>query len=251
MCVIKKGNIMQTSFKLWEGPSKYNKNTISVIITNVDGSSHNPKTKRMSQVWFLPTDVKPWEAVKPPGKNEAVCGDCYLRPTKYKFARINIPSCYVARRAYQAPTSVWKASINKDIQINDFLNIFQKYPFPIRWGAYGDPAMIPKDVFERVHFESPKWLGKKTHTAYTHQHDKRFAFWLKKYAMASVETIDDAERFWSLGWRTFRITDQQEASKYEIVCPHITREVSCQQCCLCDGKRSKNDNRKSITIPRH
>ena len=114
----------------------------------------------------------------------------------------------------------------------------------LRLGGYGDPAMLPeKDVAELVD-NYDGWLG------YTHQWQKPWAQWARRYCMASVDHVAEMIRAQSRGWRTFRVSYDGFVAKGEIVCPNTTNGVQCMDCGLCDGARS-GDKRKSIVILAH
>ncbi len=240
-----------SSFKIWQGCSPYNGKSISAIITNILRKSKNPKTGDMCQLWILSTDLSPVDAVKL--GDESVCGDCPLMPAR---CEVYNESCYVARRAFQAPGNVWKDNINLDVDLDSALYNLTLSGKPIRLGSYGDPAFLPQDIVEKV-IEKEKVIenisvkSNKLYTAYTHQQNKPFAYWIKQYAMASTHSIEESKKYWDEGWRTFRITVTPEASKHEIICPNFTNGTQCVNCCLCNGKSNSKDNRKSITIPRH
>ena len=235
-----------SSFKIWQGSSPYNGESISAIITNIYRKSKNPKTGDMCQLWILLTGRSPTEAIKL--GDESVCGDCPLMPARCKIYN---ESCYVARRAFQAPGNVWKENINLEVDLRSALDNIILAAKPIRLGAYGDPAMIPQDIFEEIINTIKNVKPIKPYTAYTHQQNKPFASWIKQYAMASTHSLEESKKYWDEGWRTFRITSIPEASKHEIICPNFTSGMQCINCCLCNGKNNYKDARKSITIPRH
>lgn len=240
-----KVNIMKkSSFKIWQGKSPFNNAEIISIHTNLVNLSENPKTGPMSQIFILDANTPPYEKIKT--GDFGSCGNCPLSPHKN-----NNIKCYVARRGWESPNSVWKAYRQNDIEFQESLLALNIRKMPIRFGSYGDPAMLPQDVFENIYKNAKNVLKNKTHTAYTHQFDNKFSEWIKKYALASVESLEHAEKMWDLGWRTFRITEKPEQSKHEIICLNYTKGIQCKDCCLCDGKNSNKDNRKSITIPRH
>ena len=108
-----KKKLSQSSFRIWEGKSKFDGKPISAIVTGVDGSSKNPKTGRMAQMWILNSVAPPYDAVKA-GDDSCVCGDCDLKPSVVKSS---IRPCYVGRVAWKAPNSVWKHNIFQTVQI--------------------------------------------------------------------------------------------------------------------------------------
>ncbi len=245
----------QSSFKLWEGKSPYDGSEIMAVITNLLRPSKNPKTGPMSQLWILPKNEEPWKAIKREGGDDCICGDCIYAPLRAKRARANghnIPSCYVGRKAFQAPSRVWSSMNGSPIQLYKALEAIEASGLPVRYGAYGDPAMLPGWIVKLVHDSALKATqGKRVHTAYTHQPHRGWAGHLKTLAMASVNNACDGEIYRALGWRTFRVTEKPEAAPGEIICPNFTKGIQCIACGLCDGVRGTNDNRKSITIPKH
>lgn len=238
--------MQNSSFKIWQGPSPFTGESISAIITNIYRKSKNPKTDDMCQVWILSTDISPVHAVKL--GDHSVCGDCRLMPCRATSFK---ESCYVARRAFQAPGNVWKYNIHLDVDMGSALEAIKLAAKPIRLGGYGDPAMVPQNIIEELLENLKSVKCTKFYTAYTHQQDKPFASWIKQYAMASTHSLEESKQYWDEGWRTFRITDKPEASRFERICLNYTKGINCADCCLCDGKKCLSDNRKSITIPRH
>lgn len=187
---------MQSTYKLWQGKSLYDSKLIMAIITNLLRKSENPKTGHMAQLWILPTLEPPYVAIKS-GLDSSVCGDCILALSKAKLARANgrkIPSCYVGRRSYQAPTSIWKTTIDIPVLLKEGLNAIKESKYSIRYGAYGDIAMLPEELIQLIKDVSPP-----KHTAYTHQPHRVWAQHLKNIAMASVHNLYDANLFQSLG----------------------------------------------------
>ena len=96
--------------------------------------------------------------------------------------------CYVT--TFQGPLSVWKAykrgaylNDSEDVRA-DALDIIRARG--IRWGAYGDPAMLPLFTLEAWTDQRARWTG------YTHQWRADHAEGFQAYLMASVESADDA-----------------------------------------------------------
>lgn len=233
------------SLKIWAGESPFDHNAIFASMTGINGLNLNPKIGRMTQVWILSQDSPPYEMIK--RGDYAVCGNCELSPHLKRKEQ-----CYIARRAFQAPSAVWKSQVEKTISLQDAIQHLVENPVKIRFGAYGDPAMIPQSVFESLLSPLRKKFKTKTHTAYTHQHAYRFARWMKRYAMASCSDIKTARKLWRAGWRTFRIIDSLDGLvPKEILCPNVSRDINCDACCLCNGKVNDNDNRPNVAILRH
>lgn len=121
----------------------------------------------------------------------------------------------------------------------------------VRFGAYGDPAAAPSDIWGRIANFAAGWTG------YTHQW--RTAEDLKPYCMASVDTAAEAVSAQQQGWRTFRVTApagevdaQLSRLLRESVCPaseEAGRKVTCLDCRACGG--TATGRRGSITIQAH
>jgi hypothetical protein len=213
-------------YVLYEGPSAINGDPIVAILTL---NSTNVKTGNMAQLWILAQNTAPHIAKKE-GKDDAVCGDCPIKK-----------ECYVL--TFQGPLSVWNAykrGIYENISyisgIADRKNrIFASDPIMIlsqliiRFGAYGDPAALPKWLIELIARICKDFTG------YTHQWNKRKFNFLKNYFMASVESVGLAIHAASLGFRTFRIKSKDMLlGDTEIICPSDTG-VQCIDCKLCNG----------------
>ena len=109
---------------------------IVVIATGFKRKSDNPKTGDMIQIWILARDVNPVEAIKI-GADEKVCFDCKHRGVAGKQR-----TCYV--RIANAPLGVWKAytrGMYRRLELADYERAFAGRK--VRFGAYGDPVLIP------------------------------------------------------------------------------------------------------------
>jgi len=201
---------------LWEGPSELDGSPVVVIATGLRRPSENAKTGPMIQVWILARDHHPVKANRE-GLDGGICGDCPLRGGKDKPR-----ACYVTLS--NAVAAVWRT-----YKAGNYTHEWGSLPpgIPVRVGAYGDPAAVPTDVWERL-LKGRQW------TAYTHQW--RGSHGLKGFAMASVDS--DIE-YWSAvkkGWRTYRARPKgSPLLPGEIECPNTTKGVRCSECKLCSG----------------
>ena len=195
---------------LWEGRSLVDDGAIVAVVTS--GSS-NSKTGPMAQVWILRQDITPHEARRA-GLDRSICGHCPMHE-----------ACYVV--ANFAPRSVWesyRAGLYERVEPNAFARS------AIRWGAYGDPALIPEAIVKACNKAARGWTG------YTHQHQQPWAKWCRGVFMASCETAAQEQRLRSDGWGTFRVgridgSDVGDAT----VCPHEHTGITCIECRACDG----------------
>lgn len=206
---------------LYEGPSMLNGEPIVAIATGFASPSTNIKTGPMIQTWILAQDEEPHVATKS-GKDAAVCGDCKLRP-------LNLGVCYVV--TFQGPLSIyrtWKRGGYQEFLPDKFANL------AVRFGAYGDPAAVPFEIWDAIGFQASMTTG------YTHAW-KYCDPLHKHYCMASVDSPQEAIAARAAGWRTFRVTTQpgDKSLSNEVVCPaseESGKKIQCIQCGACDGQ---------------
>ena len=220
-------------YVLYEGPSAINGESIAAILTL---ESTNKKTGNMAQLWILAKDIPPHIAQKT-GDDDAVCGDCPIKK-----------ECYVI--TFQGPLSVWNAykrgtyeNIADTFQPGKFIDTSLMFLMDliIRFGAYGDPAALPKWLIKTISKNCKDFTG------YTHQWNKRKFNYLKNYFMASVETKKLAEKALKKGFRYFRIKPENAINfENEITCPSDIG-IQCIDCKLCNGSKQA----KNITIEAH
>jgi len=102
----------------------------------------------------------------------------------------------------------------------------------VRFGAYGDPAAAPAKLWSDIAKLSDGCTG------YTHQWRTKD---LADTCMASVDSVEEAEEASALGYRTFRVTlEQQDKNRlsHEVVCPaseEAGKKLMCFQCMACNG----------------
>jgi hypothetical protein len=213
---------------LWEGPSPLDGKPIVAIVTYPRSASQaNSKTGVMAQVYILRQDIAPLAALKTKD-DVSICGFCPMRDPR---------SCYV--NVGQGPTSVWKtykAGKYKPVELDAACGL------GIRWGAYGDPAMIPEAIVKAVNARAAFHLG------YTHQWRYPWAAWTRGVFMASVEGKTGRLAARKGGWGTFEAR-AEEPSPIEpntpTLCLNERTGAKCEDCRECDGSL------KSIWIPAH
>jgi len=218
---------------LYRGPSNFNGQPIVVIATGLTKGSKNSKTGDMVQIYILAdTGEKPSDALYKSGNSTSCCGDC---------KHDQWGTCYV--NVGQGGNMVWGAYDRGNSPMynrKDHGDIFKGKI--VRFGTYGDPAMVPMPVWQPI---LDQCVG---HTAYTHQWDKAWAVDYKSFCMASVDTQTECDSAKALGWRTFRVRPQTEAddatNKRETVCPASEEQgyrKQCETCLLCNGGSTKVD----------
>lgn len=209
---------------LHEGISPINGKPFVVILQT--GQSSNRKIGGLLQVWILVRDTYPSVAIHE-GLDETICGDCPFRGNGSGKDRI----CYVN---LMAPGAVWKSY--RDGNYICWENV-DKEKFKalcslaggIRWGAYGDPAIIPYHVFLEVSGYTSVNLG------YTHQYEYKFSEVYKKHFQASAHSIDQALELQDRGWSTYTVVPENYIPNGDVVCQG-GKKTTCSQCKLCNGK---------------
>ena len=229
---------MNSSYILYEGPSRIDGAPIVVIATGFKVKSNNIKTGDMIQTWILRQDMKPTEAVKTK-QDVSVCGDCPHRGT----------SCYV--NVFQAPNNIWRAYVAGKYQQakpDELGTLFKERK--VRFGAYGDPAAAPLHIWKAIASHAAGYTG------YTHQWKDKKNAGFAKYCMASVDAVAEKTAAEARGFRTFRIrksSDHLDAIQArEVVCPASDEAghlIQCEQCMACNGTQS--NRRGSIAIIVH
>ena len=243
---------------IYEGPSQITgKGHIVGIVTGLarkrDGTAKVKSTNtklggtgtHVMQLFILNADEHPSHAVYDSGNDEHICGSC-----PHKRGNPISSRCYV--RVEQAPRAVWQSYADGNIEYMDPREVAANQPTDtglMRLGAYGDPAAIPFEVYQKLMFQSMRngrFVEFKRHTGYTHQWmlkhiDQRFRFLL----MASVESECQQDLATSMGWRTFRVVEQGESlrtsgNRPEIACPASVEQghrLTCVECGACNGER--------------
>lgn len=199
---------------VYRGPSELNGDPIVAVLVH---RSENRKTGDMASIWILPDLEVPPHVASRAGADESVCGDCQLR--HYLGG-----ACYV--HLFQGPRAVWDALQRGRYAPWDGKPCTRS---SIRFGAYGDPAAVPLDVWRRL---MPR--ARAPHTGYTRQWMKpRFAA-LKSILMASVHTPEEALLAQSMGWRTFEaVAEGSTGTGKTKPCPSPV--IDCATCLRCDG----------------
>ena len=178
----------------------------------------NRKTGNMVQIWFLLEDHHPVDGVKSGIDAKTICREC-------PFAAGN--GCYV--NVGQAPAGIWKAwkrGIYPELIPAHYYLAFAGEK--IRFGAYGNPTLLPLSIVKAIASVSNGWTG------YFHDWQSNpLAASYAAYFMASTETADSHKLANSLGFRSFHVSPVQPAGTLE--CLSETRGLECSQCKLCSG----------------
>jgi len=212
-------------FVLHRGVSPLDGSEFVVIATLKSG---NRKTGDMIQIWILRADQDPVAAIQS-GADVTVCGDCIHR----KQAD-GTRSCYV--NAGQAPLSVWRTWKRGGYLENPSTELIARAlkGRRIRWGSYGDPAIIPAHIVALWNEHADGWTG------YTHQWGQPWAQWCRGTFQASCDGFADYLAASDAGWRTFAVVPKNGEAFSGKQCPATVdgSAATCRTCSLCDGARA-------------
>ena len=196
------------------------------IVVIMTMKTSNRKTGDMVQVWILREDINPVEALKT-GADQSICGSCPHR-RKEDGSR----SCYV--NVGQAPNSIYKAyKAGRYGKLSD-LKPSDLAGRKIRWGAYGDPALISPSLVATLNESADG------HTGYTHQWREPFAQAFKGVFMASSDGFNDYIDSTMAGWRSFNVVPKGYKPNNIKICPATVEnsKATCGTCSLCDGAKT-------------
>jgi hypothetical protein len=248
---------------IWKGPTRDTKSltragrraTIQAIMTGhrALGSriSKNPKTGSLLTLWIVLKHLDPIRAAKT-GRDSAICGDCKRRPKLASTTKTRDKKCYVVLK--NAPLSTWRAHRNRPIgDLRTVQGVLEHYG--VRFGGLGDPALLPIGLIRLL----VRMAGgaRRKHTMYTHLWQTTAGKRLRAYAMASVDSVSEANQARADGWRYFRVKGRHDpVLPGETVCPASVESghrSTCDRCLLCDGTRDVpgGDKRSNIVINAH
>ena len=192
--------------------------------------SANAKTGDMAQVFILRPDLHPSEALAT-GADRTICGDCPHRPRWSPERGRVVRSCYV--EVGKSVGAVWRAftrGIYPDWSPEHAHHLRGRR---IRWGAYGDPAILTEAVVRELTALADG------HTGYTHQWRAPWAQWSRGLFQASCDSLADYLDASAAGWRTFAVVPQGFKPYSGKLCPATAEhsQAQCLTCSLCDGAK--------------
>lgn len=205
---------------LYEGPSKVDGEPIVAIMTY---SSSNEKTGDMPQVWILPRDIHPHQA-RVEGHDARVCAGCIFAGNR---------GCYVNWFELKSIADSYARGNYSDWDHAAWW-MRRSAPVAIRIGAYGDPAVVPVEVWDRLASLPPQ----PTILGYTQLWRSPLSRGLERHAMASTKSPLERAEAKRRGWRSFRVALPQDAAcaQGQVRCPATeSDEDTCKGCRLCAG----------------
>lgn len=232
---------------LYEGPSLFDGSPIVAIATF---KTENRKTGNLIQTWILCQDDNPFAMIHN-GQDKAVCGACPLRgimaPSVSNPDKIvnRERGCYVSVVS-NGPTAVYKGykrGLYPKFNQIEHSNLFENRV--IRLGSYGEPVVVPYDVWNNIIQASENALG------YTHQWKTCDPIW-KNHLMASIHSESEFREANKMGWRTFRtIKENQPTLKNEFICPASQEKGNVRTCLTCQACDGGRNSKASVAIVAH
>tara|TARA_R110002051_G_C8684309_1_gene492199 strand:- start:47 stop:763 length:717 start_codon:yes stop_codon:yes gene_type:complete len=188
--------------------------------------------------------------------DKASCLDC---PLSFNQNNGKSGGCYTHKGMQLMGLKSMLKSLNRKL---DTINEFKQSDFNtfvakvkatykvdlVRFGAYGEPVLLPLNVVETLSSLSDKTTG------YTHQWNNPKYQKYNKFFMSSTHTETEREQAKDLGFRSFFVaTNEIKGFKLDkaVNCPaskESTKNLSCIACGLCNGNRG---NKKDIYIMKH
>ena len=232
----KLGTVNQTSMKVWQGPSAYDGRPIYLAITNLVRDSVNRKTGPTAYAWIMSAEAEPHTAAKA-GDDRSCCGDCVRRPANGEYLKANgMKACYVVK--HEAPLSIHRSLKDATpVGLERAKRALEHSGKILRWGAYGDPAMLPIELGRELSSAA------QDHVGYSNQWHLAFAQPWQSLLMASVSSFEAMLQAQAMGWHTFRADKLGSAiANHETICPAYDTKnaVQCVSCKLCNPKRGRD-----------
>lgn len=192
--------------------------------------SRNAKTGDMAQVFIIRPDLHPSEALAT-GADRTICGDCPHRPRWSPELDRIVRSCYV--EVGKSVGAVWHAFTRGSYPDWSPEHAHYLRGRRIRWGSYGDPAILHEAVVRNLTAIADG------HTGYTHQWRAPWAQWARGLFQASCDSFADYLAASGAGWRTFAVVPQGDAPYSGKLCPATAdnSQAQCLTCSLCDGAK--------------
>jgi hypothetical protein len=150
--------IKSSSYEFWRGVGLDGGPVVAIAIGLINKST-NRKTGdgrvelSMVQTYILRADMSP-VAASNLGLDRSVCGDCDLRWFTWRIRKRETgetrAKCYVNVGWLTGIWRSWNAGNMPRISPAELGDIIEASGMPVRQGAYGDPAVVPADVWAQL-----------------------------------------------------------------------------------------------------
>ena len=192
----------------------------------------NVKTGDMLQIWIMDRNLHPVESVHSRKDAKLQCKGC-------PFASGN--GCYVSPLPLMA---IWRKFQRGEYPTLEKGSISWDSLFSgksVRFGAYGNPSMLPLAIVEDIAKRAKK------HTGYFHDWHSMEIKQAQDYGrffMASCEK-SNVKQAQGIGLRTFMVVPELEEFD-GIECLADSKGLTCSECGLCDGTERSNQRAKAL-----
>lgn len=211
----------------------------SKIFVVATTGSKNAKTGDMIQLWILDATMHPSESRKSGHDALNQCAGCPLASNN---------GCYVIDNPLITIAKKHARNGYKPLAIGtpEFTRFFKGRA--VRFGAYGNPSLIPLPMVEAIAGLARRWTGY-FHDWHVMTPEKAQAY--GRYFMASCET-KSWQKAQALGLRTFTTCSTPEDVKGSgIECLADSKNLQCAECGLCDGTNRRAGKLPSVWIKVH
>ena len=224
-----------TGYILYRGASLLDGKPIVVVA--ITKRSSNVKTGDVVQTYILVDNGQsPLENLKSLA-DESICGSCIHRRGKKGACYVNVG---------QGVTMVYKSLLKGNYPVYDPTTIDPVSGKMVRLGTYGDPASVPRYVWDLLLANASGHLG------YTHQWQSGKADHVMDLCMASADNASERLQARLLKYRTFRVRSASEpVLKGEFECPASAEQgkrLTCVECKACSGGVGTNKGDPVIIV---
>lgn len=209
-----------------------------IFIVATSGSK-NEKTGDMIQIWIMDATRHPSESRKSGHDALNQCAGCPLASNN---------GCYVIDNPLIAIAKKYARDGYKPLSIGtpEFARFFRNRA--VRFGAYGNPSLIPLPLVESIAKLSRRWTGY-FHDWHLMTEERAQAY--GRYFMASCET-QSWQKAQAIGLRTFTTcAEPSDIVGSGIECLADKAGMQCAECGLCDGTNRRDGKLPSVWIKVH
>lgn len=203
------------------------------ILVFATANSSNTKTGPGTHLWIMDRSMHPVESRKTGNDAKTCCGGCRLASNNGCYST-PLPLMQIWKSYIEGLTPFVEPGSSRWSQL--FVNQF------VRFGAYGNPSMIPLPLVRRIIKDC------RAHTGYFHDWailKPSIARAYGKYFMASCDETN-WEQAHALNLRTYTVSSKPLKNHTE--CLNVTKYLPCNVCCLCSGTKGGT---KHVAIRAH
>ena len=228
---------MQTKTKLSKSYLLHEDDNIFIVATS---QTSNVKTGDMIQIWILDNTRHPVESRRDKHDATNQCKGCPLASGNGCYVNTN-PLATIYRK--HKSDSPYPHLTNGSTEFRKFFSGKK-----VRFGAYGNPSLIPLLLTQSIAILASKWTGY-FHDWHLMTPDDARAY--GKYFMASCESTNYHEAQ-ALGLRTFTtVVDAPSDKRTGMECLADSHGMQCAECGLCDGTNRRGGKLPNVWIKVH